>query len=249
MAVESKNKSVTKPGHQKGFTLLQLMIVVLVIAVIGGMAAFGIVQARQRIRLTNSARMIASYLEKARVDSVRRHAVNFDDMAGLTVTSPTSYQVRLDFDGNGTVETRDITLDDGIVFANNTVPTRFDWRGRFVSIDPTKTKETFTLQYGTSERDQRTVDVTRSGDVTINSREYLDDVPDVNVNSNLSGIDSGSTVNGNTNPTPSPYPSPSPDASPSPDPSPSPNPSPSPSPYPSPSPDASPSPNPSPSPN
>ena len=254
MAVESTNTSVTKPGQQKGFTLLQLMIVVLVIAVIGGMAAFGIVQARQRIRLTNSARMIAGYLEKARVDSVRRHAVNFDDMAGLTVTSPTTYQVRMDFDGNGTVETRDITFDDGIVFANNPVPTRFDWRGRFVSNDPTKTKETFTLQYGTSHLDQRTVDVTRSGDVTINSREYLDDVPNVNVNSNLSGIDSGSTVNGNTNPSasPSPYPSPSPDASPSPNPSPSPSPSPSPdaspSPNPSPSPGASPSPNPSPSP-
>lgn len=248
MAVESKNKSVTKPGHQKGFTLLQLMIVVLVIAVIGGMAAFGIVQARGRIRLTNSARMLASYLEKARVDSVRRHAVNFDDMAGLTVTSPTSYQVRLDFDSNGTVETRDITLDNGIVFANNSIPTRFDWRGRFRSIDPTKTRETFTLQYGTSAGDQRTVDVTRSGDVTINSREYLDDIPNVNVNSNLSGIDSGSTVNGNTNPSPSPsaYPSPSPDPNPSPNPSPSA--SPSPSPYPSPSPSASPSPNPSASP-
>ncbi len=85
MAVESKNASITKPGQQTGFTLLQLMIVVLVIAVIGGMAAFGIVEARQRIRLTNSARMLASYLEKARVDSIRRHAVNTDEMAGLNV--------------------------------------------------------------------------------------------------------------------------------------------------------------------
>ena len=254
MAVQSKNKNVTKPGHQKGFTLLQLMIVVLVIAVIGGMAAIGIVQARGRIRLTNSARMLASYLEKARVDSVRRHAVNFDDMAGLTVTSATSYQIRMDFDGNGTVETRDINFEDGIEFANNPAPTRFDWRGRFVTNDPNKTKESFTLQYGSSHWDQRTVDVTRSGDITIDSREYLDDVPNVNVNSNLSGIDSGSTVNANTNPSPSPspYPSPSPDASPSPGASPSPNPSPSPdpspSPNPSPSPGASPSPNPSPSP-
>ena len=248
MAVESKNTRVMKSGHQTGFTLLQLMIVVLVIAVIGGMAAFGIVQARQRVRLTNSARMVASYLEKARVDSVRRHAVNFNDMAGLTVTSPTSYQVRIDFDSNGTVDTREVNLDSGISFANNPAPTRFDWRGRFVTVDPNKTKESFTLQYGTSFRDQRTVDVTRSGDVTIDSREYLDDVPNVNVNSNLSPIDSGSTVNGNTQPSasPSPYPSPSPDASPSPDPSPSPRPSPSPDP--SPSPGASPSPNPSPSP-
>ncbi|MGI8919747.1 MAG: pilus assembly FimT family protein [Pyrinomonadaceae bacterium] len=248
MAVESKNTRVTKPGHQKGFTLLQLMIVVLVIAVIGGMAAFGIVQARQRIRLTNSARLIASHLEKARVDSIRRHAVNTDEMGSLTFLSNSSYRIRYDMDGNGTLESRDIFLDNGIVIVGNPVPTRFDWRGRFRTDNPDTTRISITLQYGTSASDQRTIDVTRSGDVTIDSREYLDDVPNVNVNSNLSGIDSGSTVNGNTNPSPSPsaYPSPSPDPNPSPNPSPSA--SPSPSPYPSPNPSPSPSPNPSASP-
>lgn len=247
MAVESKNTSVTKPGQQGGFTLLQLMIVVLVIAVIGGMAAMGIVQARQRIRLTNSARMMASYLEKARVDSIRRHAVNVDEMASMTFLSNSSYRVRYDMDGNGTLESRDIFLDNGIIIVGNPVPTRFDWRGRFRTDNPETTRISITLQYGNSAADQRTIDVTRSGDVTIDSREYLDDVPNVNVNSDLSGIDSGSTVNGNTNPSPSPtaYPSPSPDPSPEEDPSPSPNPSPSP--YPSPSPDLSPSPSPSPS--
>ena len=120
---------------------------------------------------------------------------------------PTRYRVRLDFDGNGTVETRDIYLDSGITIVNNTVPTRFDWRGRFVTDNATITRTSFTLQYGTGlGAPQRTVDVTRSGDVTIDSREYMDDVPNVNVNVNLSTIDSGSTVNGNYNPTPSPSP-------------------------------------------
>lgn len=259
MAVEKKNASVTKPGGHRGFTLLQMLIVVVVIAVIGGMAAFGIAQARQRIRLTNSARLLASYLEKARVDSIRRHPINAGDMAGVTFLSATRYQVRMDFDGDGTVETRDIDLDSGISLVNNAVPTRFDWRGRFLTNDPNITKVSFTLQYGSSS-DQRTVDVTRSGDVTIDSREYMDDVPNVNVNENLSGIDSGSTVNGNYNPSPSP--SPTVDPNPSPTPNPPPTPDPSPSPYPSPttyptptpipsptaSPSSSPSPQPSPSP-
>ena len=247
MAVEKKNASVTKSIGHRGFTLLQMLIVVVVIAVIGGMAAYGIAQARQRIRLTNSARLLASYLEKARVDSVRRHPANAADMAGVTVIEPTRYQVRLDFDGNGTVETRDIYLDSGITIVNNTVPTRFDWRGRFVTDNATITRTSFTLQYGTGlGAPQRTVDVTRSGDVTIDSREYMDDVPNVNVNVNLSTIDSGSTVNGNYNPTPSPSPTVDPNPSPTPNPPPTPDPEPSPTPYPSPT--AYPSPTPVPSP-
>jgi Tfp pilus assembly protein FimT len=256
MQVESKELKITNVGRQRGFTLLQLLIVVLVIGVIGAMAVFGIVQARQRIRLTNSARLLASYLEKARVDSVRRHATAFDEMAGVTILNPSSYFVRYDMDGNGTLETRQINLDNGITLVNNPRPVRFDWRGRFVTDDPSITKFSFTLQYGTSS-DQRTVDVTRSGDVTIDSREYLDDVPNVNVNSNLSGIDSGSTVNGNTNPTPTPSPEPSPTPSeeptpvpppPAEDPTPDPSPAPSPTPYPSPTPDPTASPSPAPSP-
>lgn len=259
MEVESKKAKVTNVGRQSGFTLLQLVIVVMVIGVIGGMAVFGIVQARNRIRLTNSARLLASYLEKARVDSVRRHATATDEMAGLTILSQTSYSVRYDMDGNGTLETRDINLDNGITIVNNPVTTRFDWRGRFVTDDPNTTKVSYTLQYGTSS-DQRTVDVTRSGDVTIDSREYLDDVPNVNINSNLSTIDSGSTVNGNTNPTSTPTPdaSPTPDVDPTPvppppqdptpDPTPYPSPTPSPTPYPSPTPSPTPTPAPSPTP-
>ena len=91
MAVESK--TLAKHGRQDGFTLLQVVIVVLVIAVVGGMAVFGIVQARQRIRLTNSARLLASYLEKARVDSIRRGRSS--PTAEAVVSRTTHVQVRI----------------------------------------------------------------------------------------------------------------------------------------------------------
>ena len=253
MAVEITNAKVKKAGWQKGFTLLQMLIVVLVIAVIGGMAAYGITQARQRIRLSNSARLLASYLEKARVDSIRRHATATGEMASVTFTSATSYQVRYDMDGNGTLDTRDVNIDSPIVIVGSPVVTRFDWRGRFVTDNPNITRISITLQYGTRASDQRTVDVTRSGDVTVDSNEYLDDVPNVNVNSNYNGgVDLDSTVNGNVYPTPSPsvYPTPSPSAYPTPTPYPSATPTPSPnaSPTPYPSPTAYPSPTPSSSP-
>jgi Tfp pilus assembly protein FimT len=228
--------------NQRGFSLLQLCITLAVVAIVSALAVYGIASARQRIRLTNSARLLASYLEKARVDSVRRHAAGAG-MSGITFLTDRTYQVRMDFDGDGIVETRDVSLEDGVVVANNLPsPISFDWRGKLDGLPDNKIS--ITLQYGS---DQRSIDVTRSGDVTIDSREYLDDVPEVNVNVNNAntGIDEDSTLNGNASPHPSPTVAPTPTPSPSPSPSPSSNPSPSPAPSVSPTPDGNPSASPS----
>jgi len=243
-----------KPKAQRGFSLMQLLITVAVIATVSGLAVFGIASARQRIRLTNSSRMLASYVEKARVDSVRRHPINPDLMAGVEVLNTTTYRVKMDFDGDGFVETKDFNLDDGVVFATDPIALVFDWRGRLVDLPLTEIKVSIAMQWGDDPNDQRVVDVTRSGDVTIDSDVYLDDVPNVNVNVNgLTGIDGGSTTNGNNNPTPTPTPiSPGDDATPTPtpvdgtDPTPTPTPaaSPTPSATPTPTPGASPSPSP-----
>jgi prepilin-type N-terminal cleavage/methylation domain-containing protein len=192
---------------QRGFSLMQLIITVAVVSIVSTIAYLGITSARQRIRLTNSSRVLASYVEKARVDSVRRHPMTTDLMAGVEVLNRTTYRVKMDFDSNGTVETRDITLDSGVVFATDPIALVFDWRGRLVDLPLTEIKVSIAMQWGNDPSDQRIVDVTRSGDVTIDSDVYLDDVPNVNVNVNsLTGIDSGSTVNGNnsTPPTESP---------------------------------------------
>ena len=250
--------------NQKGFSIMQLIVAIAVASVITSLAYLGITSARQRIRLTNSSRVLASYVEKARVDSVRRHPMTSDLMAGVEVLNKTTYRVTMDFDGNGTVETRDVDLDSGVVFATDPIALVFDWRGRLVDLPLTEIKVSIAMQWGDDPDDQRVVDVTRSGDVTIDSDVYLDDVPNVNVNVNgLTGIDSGSTVNGNNtvSPTPTPIvpvdvePSPAPDVidEPTPppddggggiiivDPNPSPTPIADPTPLSSPSPSASPS--------
>ena len=198
-----------KTNSQSGFSLLQTLIVLGVVSVVTGLAFVGISSARQRIRLTNSSRLLASYVEKARVDSVRRHPMNEADMAGIEVLDKTTYRVKMDFDGNGTVETKDITLDSGVEFATDPIALVFDWRGRLVDLPLTEIKVSIAMQWGNDPDDQRIVDVTRSGDVTIDSDVYLDDVPNVNVNvGGLTGIDSGSTMNGNNNPDPTPTPTP-----------------------------------------
>ncbi len=242
-----------KPKAQAGFSLLQILVVLGVVSVVSALAFFGIASARQRIRLTNSSRLLASYVEKARVDSVRRHPMTPEEMAGIEVLDKTRYRVKMDFDGNGVLETKEITLDSGVEFATDPIALVFDWRGRLVDLPLTEIKVTIAMQWGDDPSDQRVVDVTRSGDVTIDSDVYLDDVPNVNVDvEGMTGIDSGSTMNGNNNPNPTPTPSPSPGASPTPTPdaSPSPDATPTATPSTSPSPGASPSPtaNPSPSP-
>ncbi|HEX5887409.1 MAG TPA: hypothetical protein VFY61_01850 [Pyrinomonadaceae bacterium] len=230
--------------------MMQTLVVLGVVSVVSGLAFLGITEARQRIRLTNSSRLLASYVEKARVDSVRRHPMNAADMAGIEVLNGTTYRVKMDFDGNGTVETRDITLDDGVVFATDPIALAFDWRGRLVDLPLTEIKVSIAMQWGNDPNDQRIVDVTRSGDVTIDSDVYLDDVPNVNVNvGGLTGIDSGSTVNGNNNPNPTPTPTPT--AEPTPDVQPTPidsEPTPTPPIGVEPTPTATPTPTPSPSP-
>ena len=203
MSASTRTKRRKKPMAQSGFSMMQLLITVAVVGIVSGLAVFGIASARQRIRLTNSSRLLASYVEKARVDSVRRHPSDPNLMAGIEVLNTTTYRVKMDFDGNGTVETRDITLDEGVVFATDPIALVFDWRGRLVDLPLTEIKVSIAMQWGDDPHDQRVVDVTRSGDVTIDSDVYLDDVPNVNVNVNgLTGIDGGSTSNGNNNPTP-----------------------------------------------
>jgi hypothetical protein len=245
-------RSLKKTKTQAGFSMIQMLVVFVVVSVVSGLAFLGISSAKQRIRLTNSSRLLASYVEKARVDSVRRHPLNAADMAGIEVLDKTTYRVKMDFDGNGTVETKDITLDSGVEFATDPIALVFDWRGRLVDLPLTEIKVSIAMQWGDDEDDQRVVDVTRSGDVTIDSDVYLDDVPNVNVNvSELTGIDSGSTMNGNNNPNPSPTPTPVQDEEPTPEPTPTPievEPDPTPIATPTPTPGSTPTPTPAPTP-
>lgn len=251
MSAKTRTTRKQKTTAQSGFSMMQLLITLAVVSIVSGLAVFGIASARQRIRLTNSSRLLASYVEKARVDSVRRHPTDPELMAGIEVLNKTQYRVKMDFDGNGTVETKDITLDDGVVFATDPIALAFDWRGRLVDLPTTDIKISIAMQWGDDERDQRIVDVTRSGDVTIDSDVYLDDIPNVEAMDGLTGRDGGSSLAANNNPNPSPTPTPAADESPSPTPEdadPNATPTPSPGADPTPPPDADPTPSPSASP-
>ena len=246
MRVTSKLRQRWENKPAGGFTTLQLVITVSVVAIVSAFAAFGIRTARASMRLANDTRQLASYLEKARADSVRRNA-RAGAESSVEIVDATTYRVTMGFGGSETVTTQTFTLSEGVTFTTNATTITFDWRGR-----PTSGSElAIALQNptGTSQ-----IDVTGSGDVTVGSQIFQDDaIPDVNLNSNISGdvaSDPAGNINGHATPTPTPDPSatPTPDPSPTPVTDPSPTPDPDGTPKPLPTPQSTPTPRPTPTP-
>lgn len=164
----------------RGFSTMELIITATIVTIVTAFGLMGVSRARASIRLSGSAREYASYIEKARVYSIRRHADQAADRANVAINdNKTSYNVTMDLDGDGNLDTRTINLPAGIEF--DTVETiAFDWRGRTWNIVGGLTRSnaqvSITLKNGSSTV---SVDVTGSGDVTIDSRVFDDEVPQV----------------------------------------------------------------------
>ena len=240
-----QNRMDRQPARgEKGFSLLQLIIVLAVAAIVTGFTVVSIQGARRQLRLANSGRQFASYLEKARGDSVRRRAQPGNESSVQALNTKT-YRVTMGFNGSSTLSSRDFDLESGVEFQTDPTTVTFNWRGR-----PTSGGETAFLLVNRVDPDLQ-VDVTGSGDVTIGSEVFQDDdIPNVNLNANVSGDGVIDQPDPNASPTATPTPTPTPTATPTPNPSPTatptPDPSPTASPTPDPSPTASPTPDPTP---
>lgn len=213
MMVKSKaNSKTTHTGG--GFSAIELLIVVTILSVVTGFGLMGIKTAKASIRLSGAAREYASYIERARVHAIRSHANNESERANVAINeNQTSYNVNLDLDGDGVFDTRTIPLPDGVKF--KTVETiAFDWRGRtwntFAGFTRSNAQVSIVLE---NEIGTASVDVTGSGDVTIDSAVFDDELPEVslNVTDLASGATSETTSPSTATPTPTPGASPTPD--------------------------------------
>jgi prepilin-type N-terminal cleavage/methylation domain-containing protein len=132
------NASLTtkQPNCSAGFTVIELLIVVSILSVVSGFALMQITRAHEVMIRENAARQLGSYLEKARVDSLRRHPAASAQMAQLSVINATFYSVTLDADGNGALDPPKVmSLPTGSSLQFNTPYPRtiyFNWRGRTV---------------------------------------------------------------------------------------------------------------------
>ncbi len=234
--------------RERGFTIIQVLITVCLIAVVSTFGVMAIGSARAGLRLSGSARELAGYLEKARSNALRRNGT-----ASVTITNANSYTVIMDSDGDGTVDTRVVALQDGVTFATGSVGVSavFDWRGRV----PNQLGIILNNNRGGSS----SINLSGAGDVTLDNEIFQDSaIGDVTLNSNLPPAVASPTPSSSPSaspgasptvtPTPTPLPTPTPQPTPTPYPTPTPTPVPTPVPTPTPTPVPTPVPTPTPTP-
>ena len=246
-----KNKANSNTRTNGGFSVVELLVTGVVLTVVTSAGVMGITRARASVRIAGAAREYGAYIEKARIHSIRSHADEASERSSVAINDDkTSYTVTIDLDGDGDLDTRTIILPDGVEF--ETVETiAFDWRGRTWNtvggVTEGNKQVSITLK-GTYEI--VSIDVTGSGDITINSDVFDDEVPNVNLQvANLASTPTPTPVAETPAPTPTPVGTPDNTANPDPTPLPTPDlgdviPVPTPTPRTTPNPHATPTPTP-----
>src|SRR5687768_18411600 len=112
-----KTKAPSKMRRQNGFTIVEILIMTAILAIVTAFGLIGITRARASVRLSGAAREYATYIEKARMHSIRSHADEAAERASVAISeAKTSYDVTMDLDGDGGMDTRSISLPDGVTF-------------------------------------------------------------------------------------------------------------------------------------
>lgn len=134
---------------QHGYSLVEIMIVIVIIAIITTFAVSRFGNAKTNFKRQNISRELKVNLERARFDSVKRRAEvvgTVDSRAEVRILSPTSFTVKTDLNQNGTLDASDektinFTGQGDIKIVDKTlvfpVTIKFDRYGRIEAKDGT----------------------------------------------------------------------------------------------------------------
>jgi type II secretory pathway pseudopilin PulG len=160
--------------------MIELVIVMAIVGIVSTVALFQIKSSRSALRVQNSVRQLASYMEKARVDAVRRHGTST-----VSFSDTRTYSVTMDFNNSGSTSTRTFTFLDDVRIASSDLPNvTFNWRGRTLTSGAacvTTFAVSDTMSHGLS------VDVSGSGDVTVENQQPT--LPNVSYNNTVTSSD------------------------------------------------------------
>lgn len=189
----------------KGFSIIELLLVVVILGVVTSFALLGISQARTAFHLSNNGQILQAYLQRIFADARRRHALG-GDRAVVEVVGQSAYKVTADLDGDGNTEERTVSLTDNIKFVYDPAnPPRatVDWRG---SVN--EGSVIFNLRSPRNEN--LTLTLSSAGDSNIDGD--IPSLPTINITTSSADVKASSVVNGNTAPNPNVSPTPAPTA-------------------------------------
>lgn len=191
MNMKRKGTIDSRRTGELGVGLVEIVIVIAIIVIVSGFAVLNFRKTQRSITLQNSVRQLAAYMEKARIDAVRRHGTS-----KVIFTSANTYVVRMDFTNSGSVTDRTFSFPAGVQIASSELPNvTFDWRGRTSSVG-TVCVTTFSIKNASSEG--LSVDVSGSGDVTVeNQLPALPSITYTNTNAST-GVNFRTAVTGNS---------------------------------------------------
>lgn len=153
-------------NNNGGFSLLELLIVVAMVGILVGFALIQIVRANQQMKRANAAQQFAAYLEKARLDSLRRHPTATAQMAQVSIINAGFYSVTIDSTGDGALDAPQvISLPANSDFQFNGPFPRtiyFNWRGRTVDAAGAPANPSF-VTISSANYGQSRIDLTSSG--------------------------------------------------------------------------------------
>jgi Tfp pilus assembly protein FimT len=167
-------KKKPKSSSEAGISVTELLVVIVVIGVVSSFALANFLTAGKSAKLSGATRTLSTYLEKARVDSVRRHGG-----ASVNFNSATSYTVNIDF-GTGTATARTITLPPGTSLQYSLPPAA-------TSIDPATTPLTITYDWRGRAGSKALITVTDSTTGVGSSTVSIGAVGDVSADTTVSG--------------------------------------------------------------
>lgn len=131
-------------SSQSGKSLIEVVIILVIIGVLSAFAIVQVGQADTNLERQNIARRLKVLLERARFDSVKRRVQNVNQMSRVVIDSQTSFNVALDFNQNGALDSTEVqqvnfssSNNIRIVGTNLVFPItlRFDRRGHVTVTD------------------------------------------------------------------------------------------------------------------
>jgi prepilin-type N-terminal cleavage/methylation domain-containing protein len=136
----------SKTDAQSGFSLIELVIVLVVVSILMTIAVISFGGAKVDLQRQAIAREFKIYLERARFDSVKRRASSLADQANIVLMSPRSFAAHIDFDEDRVLRSSDTRVVDftqraqtqivvSEVGLNYPVTIRFDQRGQARATD------------------------------------------------------------------------------------------------------------------